>query len=1228
MKTGSSESASGYLTALFRGGTLSSKSDSELLELFIAPRSGQDESAELAFSALLARHGAMVLRVCRTSLGDEQQAEDAFQATFLILASRAWSIRRHVSIASWLYGVALRVAGTEGWRAARRNRHERRHAEMTARAIEEPNESGLGDAEAVRVLHQEIGLLPERYRSAVILCYLQGLTHETAAERLGRPVGTVRSRLATARDRLRARLTRRGLAPAIIPALTFADATSTSIPSALAEATVNASINALLGKMAIAGVATPEAILLTKATIKQMLIIRWSFRLALYAVTGFVALGAGAIAYSALPREEVSPIGRLGDAGALVQEPTSAGKSTGQAPSRAPDSNRTQEQGGAADGPKIRPAPIVIEAETVNAQGTHIPGVFIGLSVSYTPRRAPEVSRVLQTVSDDEGRGRLQEPPSGPGERARSATVWAYKAGRSLARAAISISEKSQTFQVRLILEEAVSRTISVVGANGRPIQGVRMTPRLLQRANTRSPLSLPSDLDEQFIVAFDANGTVAIPYLSRDMKILTVCVDGPGIARHTLPLQEQQGNDNYLLELGSPGRLVGFVCNESGQPLHDVPLEVWVRAAGTTPSDLGMIRARRNATPTAAVTFTSEPPRSGPDGAFQTPMELLSGSTYRESIRRDGFAPFVSDWVTIEGDRTAIPPIRLKALRKLAGSVRDRQRQPVAQARVFLASHGPATTTDAQGRFQLAGVLPEKSVLLAHQVGFRFQGWAIDPLATGDELSLTLARTSEPPEQVISPQADQNSASDLKALANRLLELCLRAVMTRDNDRAKLLPLDYLSEFAPGRVREILENGRIKDPRIVAQLRGELAVKMATTDPVDAKAEATAISDPQLRSHFLVRLAAALPESEPAQKRALLSEAIVQARAMPELPIKVIVLRQIIKGLLDLGAIELAMPLIQEGLKILDSRPSFRALLAGGFLAQVARVDPAQAHARIQKLSDQTDRDDVYREASVEMALSRPADAERFFGLIDQRSGIQMYGTALRLCRRLAEVDLPRAQRIAAAIETPGARACAWAFTALGSSKRGKQTDPTALDRALEAIDRVLESGPGPEPVTNLDGVLTLYPTNPAAVILPVVEEVAPERLAEFFWRAVALHERFDIDKEDSLQRSAIGVECLILSRYDRQIAALLFEPMDLFIKSVRASGAQANELTASVIVAKACLDPRAAVEFLEWLPVARDELPSSEARMRLAHAFSVSAKDRWKVLWRSMQAQVPLED
>lgn len=279
---GSSGSASEYLTALFRAGTLSNKSDSELLEQFISASSERDESAELAFSVLLERHGAMVLRVCRGVLGNEHQAEDAFQATFLVLAGRARSIRRQVSVASWLYGVALRVSRTERSRAARRERHERRHAMMNPGST-----AGAAlDDEAARAIHQEIGRLPERYRSAVVLCYLEGLTHEAAAERLGRPVGTVRSRLATARDRLKARLTRRGLAPAVIPAFTSPDAISTVLPAALEEATLRASIGVVVGKTSITGVASAEAIALMEGTMKNMMIGR-----VVVAVTTVLAAG-------------------------------------------------------------------------------------------------------------------------------------------------------------------------------------------------------------------------------------------------------------------------------------------------------------------------------------------------------------------------------------------------------------------------------------------------------------------------------------------------------------------------------------------------------------------------------------------------------------------------------------------------------------------------------------------------------------------------------------------------------------------------------------------------------------------------------------------------------------------------------------------------------------------------------------------------------------------------
>src|SRR5262249_34605540 len=152
--------------------------------------------AETAFSALVERHGPMVLRVCRYVLANRHDAEDAFQASFLVLARRARSIREGESVASWLHGVALRVASCARAGELRRRSHERPGAEAASWMVGPVEPDARGPP-----LHEETDALPERYRSVVVLCSLEGMTHETAAGLLGWPVGTVRTRLSWARDR-------------------------------------------------------------------------------------------------------------------------------------------------------------------------------------------------------------------------------------------------------------------------------------------------------------------------------------------------------------------------------------------------------------------------------------------------------------------------------------------------------------------------------------------------------------------------------------------------------------------------------------------------------------------------------------------------------------------------------------------------------------------------------------------------------------------------------------------------------------------------------------------------------------------------------------------------------------------------------------------------------------------------------------------------------------------
>ena len=194
--------------SLLQTGIVGDLTDGQLLEQFTKLRS---ESAHAAFKAIVERHGPMVWRVCRRVLTHSHDVEDAFQATFLVLAQHARSVRRKDSVASWLHGVAYRVACCARSAEARRKTHEQRYAKGKSQ-ITFPD--ALPFTELSEQLDEELARLPQRYRAPLVLCDLEDLTHEQAALQLGWPVGTVKSRLSRGRDKLRSRLARRGLSPA------------------------------------------------------------------------------------------------------------------------------------------------------------------------------------------------------------------------------------------------------------------------------------------------------------------------------------------------------------------------------------------------------------------------------------------------------------------------------------------------------------------------------------------------------------------------------------------------------------------------------------------------------------------------------------------------------------------------------------------------------------------------------------------------------------------------------------------------------------------------------------------------------------------------------------------------------------------------------------------------------------------------------------------------------
>jgi RNA polymerase sigma factor (sigma-70 family) len=281
---------------LFERGTSSGLSEWQLLDRYARRRD------EAAFEALVARHGPMVLGVCRRVLDDPHAVEDAFQATFLVLVRKAGTLGQRDALGQWLYGVACRVALHARCASVRR-----RSRELPVDRVEiatSGDEPGQG--ELASILDEELCRLPAKYRAPIVLCHLEGLTHEEAALRLQWPIGSVKGRLARAKDLLRGRLTRRGVVPAALAAALGRAATAAAaltVPEPLRQATLQAALRWSAGHAASGVVATP-AVHLMEGVLATMFVSKLKVTAAAIGACGLLAFSAWGLAQS--PRGERS----------------------------------------------------------------------------------------------------------------------------------------------------------------------------------------------------------------------------------------------------------------------------------------------------------------------------------------------------------------------------------------------------------------------------------------------------------------------------------------------------------------------------------------------------------------------------------------------------------------------------------------------------------------------------------------------------------------------------------------------------------------------------------------------------------------------------------------------------------------------------------------------------------------------------------------------------------
>ena len=545
------------MESLFDGGCVAGLSDRQLIERFAARR---DAVAESAFAALVAHHGPMVLGICRQLLCDRNDAEDAFQAVFLVLARRAQSIHDPELLGNWLYGVALRTARKSRRRLARIDKQEQ---EIAARRREissgVPDVEPLVAQEQAEGLHDEIGRLPATLRLPVVLCYFEGLTINEAAGRLRWPHGTVRSRLARARDRLRRGLTRRGMAlsaTALAASLASRPAAA-SISPTLSDVVANGAIKFAAGEAA-GGAISVSATSLARAVLRSSSLASLRFLAMGVVFLGVVAAGAGFVrpASTVQDRQDKEPDRR-------------------QLAARPDDVN-----------PKPAPGRMFVTGRVLDPAGRPVQNATVMVYASLKwPGRGDRIARMLpytlgQTESEGSGQFRLDAHRTASSLHYQVGAV-AIAPGFGAGWVELDPDAGQPVAQITLRPEQVIHGRLFDV--QGRPAQGVEVSVESMSTiAAGSSGMNSAEDQGPFFIevqpgnlpawprpVKSDADGRFTIHGAGRNIRV-GISIDHPRFARQRTHIDTDGSSESKNVTMAvEPARIFSgrVTYADTGEP-------------------------------------------------------------------------------------------------------------------------------------------------------------------------------------------------------------------------------------------------------------------------------------------------------------------------------------------------------------------------------------------------------------------------------------------------------------------------------------------------------------------------------------------------------------------------------------------------------------------------------------------------------------------------------------
>lgn len=1125
-------SARRELRQLFSAGSLAGLTDAQLVERLAG---GSGEAAEAALSALLDRHGPMVWATCSRILGDHHAAEDAFQAVFLVLVRRAGVLAVRQSLGPWLHAVARRVALKTRTSASRRRVRESRVS--VSERVEDP---ATPVDDVVLAVHEEVTRLPAKYRDPIVLCYLEGRTHDETAATLGWPVGTVRGRLARARDLLRARLARRGLGPdGSSPIAILAPLRMQAPPESVCAMTIEI---ALRGALPAAGVAALVRFTLGTASLHSLSVA------ATIMFAGVLAAGTALLAGSTNSADS-------SDETAQVDEGTAAARKA-DPPAQAVSSAL---------------AAVIPEGVVVDRKGQPVANASVFLSTWGRRSNYASIPHLERATTDEAGRFRMNAPAKSAFRYQMTAFLWAYKPGLMLGTGEYHPEPPAQA--VRIVLNPEQPHTLTLKRRDGSPARGVRVAPRFLfdyARRGTRAG-EMPDAFAELLACESDAQGRVVLSSVPANWLPSPVSVwtgtDSVQVVTPEVGPGRGEPLDTFIVE--AAGALAGRVAREDGASLNGLEVQVEF-ARGTGNSNYG-----------APVHLRNGGLRLDAAGRYLTPPVLLAGRKYRVVVHGRGVDPVGSAWTDPPGaGKTAtLADLVVKPLHEIRGQVVDRQGMPIGGAEVIQSGDGPertTATTNAAGRFRLGGYRHTERLLFARAEGFRFGGRVIE----AGENRVVLTRVSEIPERPMPRLIPALPAAQLRALARRVLDPYLHeALATKDADRAVFEALMVLSMIDANAAQELFAVAR--RATVDSTLRLALALGLRMTDPEAAVGFAETRAEPGECADALLRIADALPDGQRAFRVSVIEKAAVHGRACAQPAARVWYLGDTAERLLDDGERKNAERLFEEARALAKTLPD--SAYRRQFAARLARVDLDSALGMIDGVRVAEERSLTYANFALHLAGSRPEDCER---LLDRAQSEKRRLLDAATIARMTRIDPLRARRLVSERTDAFERGQHRLVLASRLSRTSKTQAEEVYREALADLDASPRVNPGSWDFLMLD--------------LELVEQIDPALVPEFLWRTLSLRDPSDEPEDPALGLVSGARLVTIVAQFDRRLASTLWKPVRQRIDALH--GQIPNRSLHQFLVAQLRIDPLAAVEWLdEWSRTVKIELDSQEEPRRV---------------------------